>query len=131
MNIISIVAVGIIGALFTIIIRQYKPEFAIISSIITAVILLSYVISIALPVISDIKSMINKTSISFKHLSILLKSVGICYLTQFASDVCRESGQTSISTKIELAGRVAICLISLPLFHDLISIIESIIGKVT
>ena len=131
MNIISIAILGLIGALITAILKQYKPEFAIFISIITTVIILSYIISIVLPVISDIKSMINKTSISFEHLSILLKSVGICYLTQFAADACRESGQTAISTKIELAGKVAICLISLPLFHNLISVIETIIGKVT
>ena len=131
MNIISIAILGLIGALITAILKQYKPEFAIFISIITTVIILSYIISIVLPVISDIKSMINKTSISFEHLSILLKSVGICYLTQFAADACRESGQTAISTKIELAGKVAICLISLPLFHNLVSVIETIIGKVT
>lgn len=131
MNIVSIVAIGIVGAILTVIIKQYKPEYAIFISIITVAIIMSNVISIALPIISDIKSLLNKTSISFEHLSILLKAVGICYLTQFVCDICKESGQTAIANKIEIAGRVAICFISLPLFHDLISIVETIIGKVT
>lgn len=130
MNIISIVVIGVIGAAISVIIKQYKPEFAIFISIITAVIILSYIVSLTLPIISDIKSILSKTSVSFEYLSILLKSVGICYLTQFVCDICKDSGQTAIANKIELAGRVAICFISLPLFHDLISVIETIIGKV-
>lgn len=131
MNIISIVAIGAIGSILAVIIKQYKPELAIFTSIITAVIILSYVISIALPIVTELKSMLNNTNISPEYLSILLKSVGICYLTQFVCDICKESGQMAIANKIEIAGRAAICLLSLPLFHDLINIIETIIGKVT
>lgn len=131
MNIISVVAIGAVGAILTVIIKQYKPEYAIFTSIITTVIILSYVISIALPIISDIKTLLNKASISSQHLSILLKAVGICYLTQFVCDICKESGQLSIANKIEIAGKIAICFISMPLFYDLITIVETIIGKVT
>ncbi len=131
MNIVTVVAIGLIGSILTVIVKQYKPEFAIYISIITVVIIFSSVLGVALPIISDIKSIINKTSISFEHISILIKSVGICYLTQFVCDICKDSGQTAIANKIELTGKVAICIISLPLFHELISIVEVIIGKVS
>lgn len=131
MNIVSVAAVGVVGALVAIAIKQYKPELAILISIITSVIIFSQVISSFLPVIADIKSMLNRAEISFEHLTILFKSIGICYLTQFIIDVCKDAGQAAIASKIELAGKVAICLISLPLFYDLISLLEKIIGKVT
>ena len=131
MNIISIMAVGIIGTILTIVVKQYKPEFAIFASIITVVIILSYIIGAVLPIISDINSLLNKTTISFGHLSILIKTIGICYLTQFICDICKDSGQTAISNMIEIAGKVAICIVSLPLFRDIISTIENMIGKVT
>ena len=131
MNIISIMAVGIIGTILTIVVKQYKPEFAIFASIITVVIILSYIIGAVLPIISGINSLLNKTTISFGHLSILIKTIGICYLTQFICDICKDSGQTAISNMIEIAGKVAICIVSLPLFRDIISTIENMIGKVT
>ena len=131
MNIVSVVVIGMVGAVLTVTIKQYKPEYAIFTSVITVVIIFSYVLGIILPIISGIKSLLSKTSVSYQHLSILLKTVGICYITQFVSDICKESGQTAIANKIEIAGRVSICFISLPLFNDLISIVETIIGKVT
>ena len=131
MGIIQIVAIGAIGTFVTIMLRQYKPELAIFTSIITAILILSQILGAALPIIDEIKSLLDKTAISYEHLTIILKAVGICYLTQFICDVCKETGQTAIGNKIELAGRVALCIISLPLFQQLISVIETIIGKVT
>ena len=131
MNIVTVAIIGMIGAILTVIIKQHKPEFAIYTSIITVVIIFSSVLGVALPIISDMKSMLNNTSIDFEHITILIKSVGICYLTQFVCDICRESGQTAIANKIEFAAKIAICFISLPLFHNLISVVEAIIGKVT
>ena len=131
MNIVSIIAVGIIGALLSLILKQYKPEFAIVVSIVTAVIIFILIIGWLLPIISDIKSMLDRAEISYKYIYILLKALGICYITQFACDICKDSGQTAIASKIELAGRLAICIVALPLFTELLSLVETIIGKVT
>ena len=131
MNIVTVVVIGAIGTVISVVLKQYKPEYAIFISIITVIIILSFIISAVLPVITDMKSLLGRAGISTEHLSALVKSIGICYLSQFVCDVCRESGQTAIASKVELAARVSICVIALPLFKELISVIETIIGKVT
>ncbi len=131
MDIVYVIAIGVIGALFSAVLKQYKPEFAIAVSIVTSMIILIGVIGWIIPIISEIKDMMNRAEISYSYISILIKAVGICYITQFASDVCKDSGQTAIASKIELAGRIAICVSALPLFADLLSLVETIIGKVT
>ena len=131
MDIISIVAIGVIGALISLIIKQYKPEYSMIVSLLTAVLMLINIIGWIIPIISDIKSMMNRANISYQYITILIKAVGVCYITQFACDVCKDSGQNAIASKIELAGRVSICVLSIPLFSELISLVETIIGKVT
>ncbi len=131
MDIIYLVSVGVIGALLSLIIKQYKPEYAIVISIITSIFILIGVIGWTIPIVSEIKAIIQRADISLGYITILLKAVGICYITQFASDICKESGQLSIASKIELAGRVAICVSSLPLFAQLLSIVEKVVGKVT
>ena len=131
MKLVSLIAIGIIGALLVLVIKQYKPEYAIIVSIATAVVLLAYIIGFVSPIVSEIKGIMQDVNVSEKYFIALVKAVGICYLTQFACDICKDAGQNAICLKIELAGRIGICAVALPLYKDLIEIIRAIIGKVT
>ena len=130
MNIVSVVAFGLIATILAVVLKQYKPEYAIIISIAAVVVILISVISMIVPIISEVKTMIESAEIPYRYIMVLIKSLGICYITQFACDVCKDAGQTAVSNKIELAGRVAICLSAIPLYKDLLSITQTIIGKV-
>ncbi len=131
MDIAWVLSVGVIGALLAVVLKQYKPEYAVSVSIITAIIVMITAIGWVIPVVTEIKNIMNRADISYNYLEVLIKCVGVCYLTQFACDVCKDAGQTAISSKIELSGRIAICVCALPLFTDLLKLVETIIGKVT
>jgi stage III sporulation protein AD len=70
---------------------------------------------------------LNKTNVPPEYGGIIFKSLGIAFITELASDTCRDVGGTAISTKIELAGKVAILIISLPLFEKILSIAMNMI----
>ena len=72
--------------------------------------------------ISHIRQLLVATKIPLEYIEILFKTLGICFLTQFASDVCKDAGETALSSKIETAGKVIILIISLPLFERITSI---------
>ena len=129
MDVFSVIVLALFSALVAVVIKQYKPEYAVVITIVSAGVILFGLISMIIPVISEIKTMMNNASIDYDYITILIKSVGICYITQFASDTCKDAGQLAISNKIQLAGKVAICLCSLPLYRDLLSLTQTIIGK--
>ena len=131
MDLISVVAIGLIAAVLSVILKQYKPEYSIIVSILAVVIILLGILGAVTPVIAEIKNMMNNVQIPYKYITVLIKSVGICYITQLVADICKDAGQTAISSKVELAGKIAICLLTLPLYRDLLSLTQTIIGKVT
>ena len=64
---------------------------------------------------------VQLTGLTGDYAAILFKAVGICLLTQLAGDVCRDSGESSIASKIELAGRAAILLTAMPLIQEVLS----------
>ena len=130
MNVYSIIAIALIGALISLFITQYKPEYAIFVSIITTVVIFIYAITTITPIITKIKDIANLSNISFKYISVLIKSIGICYITQFAYDTCIDAKQTSIANKIELIGRISICVISIPIYSDVLDIIKNILEKI-
>ena len=55
-----------------------------------------------------------------------LKTMGIAYVTQFAAELCRDSGQSSIASKIELGGKVIIVTLSMPLLYNFLGVVEKI-----
>lgn len=131
MDVISVIVIGMVGAMFSLILKQYKPEFAIVVSAVTAIIIFINILGWVIPVITEIKKLMDKAAISYQYISILFKSLGICYITQFACDICKEAGQTAVAGKLELAGRIAICVLALPLFKEVLALAEMMLGKVT
>lgn len=131
MNIVSVLAIGLVGAFFAVFLKQYKPEYALVVTVLTAIFITVSAIGWVVPVISEIKGTLDDAGISYSSLSILIKAVGICYITQLTSDVCKDAGQAPVASKIELVGRIAICVSAIPLYREVLSLVETIIGKVT
>ena len=128
MNIIAIVAIGIIAALLSITIKQHKPEFGMYISLAAGVIILLAVVRHVTPVLDTIGELIDAVSLEAAYGAALLKALAICYITQIACDTCRDSGETAIAAKIEMAGKLAIILVSLPLFRAVVDIVTDLIN---
>jgi len=128
MGVAQVIGFGLVAAALIVLMRQHRPEFALLISIAGGLGLLLYVAAAALPVLSQAQGILSRTKIPGTYLKILLQALGICYLTQFAADACRDAGESSIASKIELAGKVAVVVLALPLFSQLIDVIGKLIG---
>ena len=62
-----------------------------------------------------IQNLSDKMGVSSKFFGILLKITGIAYLTEFGANVCRDSGESAVASKVELAGKVLIISLSIPI----------------
>jgi stage III sporulation protein AD len=128
MNLIAVIGVGLIAALLSVILKQYKPEFGLYISLLAGIVILLMVIRELTPVLDTIGELIDTVSLDAVYGAALLKALAICYITQLASDTCRDSGETAIAGKIEIAGRLAIVLVSLPLFKGIVDIVTGLIN---
>ncbi len=127
MEIVKIIGVGIIALIIIIILKQYKPEFTIYVSIIAGVIILMMVMDQFNAVINLLTSLTNKTGTGSTFLKILLKITGIAILTEFAVSICKDSGESAIASKIDLAGKIIIISISIPIITALLELIINIL----
>ena len=128
MNILSVVGLGLTGALLGIIIRQYKPEFSIYGSLTVGIIILGALIGLISPVLDTITELTDAVNLNDIYGSVLLKALAICYITQLASDCCSDAGEKAIASKLEMAGKIAIVVISLPLFQSLVNVVTGLIS---
>lgn len=127
MSIAVIAGVCLVSAIVVLFVREYRPEYAIIISAAAGALILFSLLDSLLPVVNSLFARLNSAGLS-SAFSVLFKVIGICYLTDFAGDLCRDFGQTSLAGKIELAGRISIVAVSLPLVDTLLGITDKLIG---
>lgn len=92
-------------------------EYGVLIKTALAVGIAAVVIGSLVPVIERIEDMYSRISADEAYLTIMLKALGICYLTQLAADICRDSGEGTLAVQSEMAGKTALLFISLPLFE--------------
>ena len=76
--------------------------------------------------LSGIQSVLSDGGIDTADIAILLKVMGICFVTEFTCDCVTEAGLLSLSTNISFAGKILVLLTSLPLFQNIISVITTL-----
>jgi len=126
MDIMQIVTLGIIGAIMATILKEYKPEYAIQLSIIAGLIIFISILGKFNQVIEVLKGYAVKADIDILYFSTILKIIGIAYITEFGAQICRDAGEGALATKVELAGKVLIMVIAVPIYAALFDIILKI-----
>ena len=107
-DVIKIIGIGLLALIIIVILKQYKPEFAIYVSMIAGVLILVLAIQKLTGIINLLQSLANKTYINKSFLSILLKITGIAFITEFAVSICSDAGEKAIASKIEIGSKVII-----------------------
>ena len=113
-------ALCLITAVLAVIFRQYRQEYALFLSVAAAIIILSVIFKRLMPKIEEIKLLISTAGIQNEYLTVALKALLIAYLTEFTANTCRDFGQSSLASKAELAGKVSIFIISIPLMTSVL-----------
>ena len=127
MSIVQIVAAGLISALLAITIKKQVPEFALLISIGASVLIFFMLIPMLLDAVQVLENISDMVGTQSAYIVIILKIIGIAYISEFGSQVCKDAGETAIASKIELGGKVIIMLASVPILYRLIDIIIGII----
>ena len=128
MNIIAIAGVAIFAAILAAMLKRYHQEYSIILSIAAGVIILFEMFANISPAIKQISTLLSSAGLSSEYAAILFKALGICFLAQFAADSCRDAGESALASKVELAGKIAIVILSLPLFERIANTAVGLIG---
>ena len=127
MTIFKIIGFGIIAVSLIIILKNQKPEIALICVIASSIIMLAFIFDELKSVISVINSLILNSSIDSSYIKIILKVIGISYLVEFGKDISKDAGESAIANKIEMAGKVIVVSVSIPVIASLIEIVSQII----
>ena len=127
MEIIKIIGIGLIALIIIILLKQYKPEFAVYVSLIAGALILMLAIDKLAGIISLLQSLANKASINTEFLTLLIKITGIAFLSEFAVSICKYAGEAAIASKMEIGAKLIIISMSIPIISSLLEIILKIL----
>ena len=123
MDIIKIIGIGLISLIVIVIIKQYRPEFALYVSLLAGVLILMMIMDKLDAVINLLTTLSNKTAINNEFLILLIKITGIAFLTEFTVSICKDTGEVAIANKVDLGGKVLIITMSIPIIASLLETI--------
>ena len=128
MEIFEIIALGIIGTILSVTLKTYRPEYALLSALGTDILIILLTSRNLFSIIESLRSIITKTGIDSRYFKIILKVIGISYITQFGVELCKDSGYNSIALKVDMAGKICVLTLTVPVISEFLNIIIKILN---
>lgn len=128
MNMIQIGILSVIGVLFAVQLKQEKSEVAIYLCIVISLIIFVGIMEHMEQLVGTMREIGNYIQIDSSYITTLIKMLGITYLAEFSSGICKDAGYQSIATQIEMFGKLTILVLSLPILLALLRTIQEFLG---
>lgn len=127
MDIIQVVGLGIVVTFMILLLQEQKPMFAFLLATFAGVFIFIMLVGQITHVIQVLKNLAHQAKVNQLFLETVLKIIGIAYIAEFGAQVTRDAGQGSIAAKIELAGKVLILIMAIPIINVIIETIVNIL----
>lgn len=125
MEVVKIVMLGMSGVFLGLLLKETKPEYAVYISLAVGVFIFSYMTEKIAYLFSSILKLRDYLPLEEKYLTVLLKMIGVTYLAQFSSGICKDAGYSSIAGQIEIFAKLYIMVLSIPVLLALMEAIHS------
>ncbi len=124
MEILQIVSFGLVATILIVLLKEQKPQIAFLLAIITGLSIFIFLIGKIAIIIQTIERLAVGANIDIVFLETILKIIGIAYIAEFGAQIARDAGEGTIASKIELAGKILIMVLALPI---IVVIIETVV----
>lgn len=122
MDIFKITAVGFIGGMLAMTVRQYKSEYGMLVGLATVAVILFNILDSVEMIISRLLIITEKSGVDMLYFTAIIKVVGVAYITQLGAEILRDGGEGAIALKLELAGKTIILGLTLPIITELLEV---------
>ena len=127
MDIFKIILIALLATVMILIIKETRPELAVLVSVITVSILFLFSIDKIGQVVELLNRLADSAGISGEFIEIILKIIGIAYITEFGTSICRDVGESAIAAKIQFAGKCVIMVLGIGIIGNFVDTVLGIL----
>lgn len=128
MNIMQVGILGVAGILFAVQLKQEKAEAAIYLCIGLSLLIFFGILDHLKLLVDTIREIGSYIKIDVSYITTLIKMLGITYISEFSSGICKDAGYQTIALQIELFGKLTILVLSLPILLALLRTIQEFLA---
>ncbi len=129
MEVLKIIAVAVGGCVITVILNQYKPEYALFARLAVILLIGITVFDSFSRASSDTLALAEGLKINGEYILLLIKALAISVVFSIVSDICSDTGNKAIATCVDLAGKLCIMLLAVPLLSALTQLAGELIKQ--
>lgn len=129
MDIFQIAAIALCGVVIASLIKEYKPSLAILAVIATVLVIFGYILYQLTSVFDFLGTVYTKVSYGKAFFPILLKVLTVAYIADFVAQICKDAGECAIGSKVELAGKVVIFYLSIPVMMSVLETLTKLLNS--
>lgn len=126
-DILKIVAIALTGVILAGIVKSVKKEFTVYIVLATIAVIFVFTIEKLATVFEFLKEIYSQITYGKTFFPILIKVLAVSYLTDFTAQLCKDAGEGAIATKLELAGKIVIFYLSIPILVSILDLINGIL----
>lgn len=115
MDILQIVGLCITATALVLVLRRDRPEIALQIGLAVSAIVFIAIASRLVSTLTVLRDLAERAQVNTLHLNVVLKIIGVAYVTEFGAQICRDANESAIAGKVELAGKVIILALSIPI----------------
>ncbi|MDB5083343.1 MAG: spoIIIAD [Bacilli bacterium] len=127
MEILQIVGLGLIGATLTLVVKPKSPQIAFLLSVLVGIFIFLFLLDKISAVFAILQQLAEQAHVNPVFLSTILKIIGIAYIAEFGASIVRDAGEDSIAQKVELAGKVLILVLAVPIIQAILQTILQVL----
>ena len=127
MNLAGVMFFGIASALLAVLLGQIKGEYSIYIILAAGIFLFIFILSKMSTVIAAVNQIKSYIHFEDAYINVLIKIVGISYLTQFSEDLCRDCGYHSLANQLQIFGKISVLAVSMPVVLSLLETINQVL----
>jgi stage III sporulation protein AD len=118
---------GIIAAVIAVTLKKVSPEMALSVSLITGVIIFLGILGQLAQVVNVLRLLSENANLNDKYMAVIIRVIGIAYIAQLGMEMCKDAGENAIASKIEIAGKILILTVSIPVISGVVELITQVI----
>ena len=122
-----IIALGLVGTVFVVLLKKENPQIAMLVAAITGILIFGMICVPLGNLIVLLRETAEQAGVGSGYFAVVLKVIGIAYLTQFGAQLCADAGEGAVAAKIELAGKILMMTAAAPVLTGLLEMVMGLV----
>ena len=128
MTAVTIAVIGLVAVILAVQLKTVKAEYGVYLVLGAGLVIFFYGLSKLETVLENLKQIQSYIQIDTMYLGTMMKMIGITYIAEFASGICKDAGYSSLGGQIEIFGKLSILAVSMPILSALMETLKTFMG---